>query len=217
MEALMRNVEELLLATVEQQHVIAGQEHEEAPCPAIVGMLMHGEEEYAKVLVGGEVHTREHARATLDNIQWIADKRKTKADSEERTLQEKLTRVFRGLKEMILMDGDAEELKRRAWSFGEAMKDLLWFLETVDTGVDIGNFPRTLYQGSLEPRRHMPEQGQQNDAGRTYKKRTKPEKRNGRGKLHDPEVRNDRNAGFGTSSRRGRRSTRGGDSFRRCR
>jgi hypothetical protein len=32
----------------------------------------------------------------------------------ERALHEKLTRVFRGLKEMILIDGDAEEWKRKA-------------------------------------------------------------------------------------------------------
>ena len=68
---------------------------------------------------------------------------------------------------MILKDGDAEEWKRRAWSFGEAMKNLIWLMETLDTGVDIENFPRTLYQGSLEPRRHRPEQGHQHIAGRT--------------------------------------------------
>jgi hypothetical protein len=129
-------------------------------------MLIHGQEEYAKVLVGGKVHTREPSRATFNKIQWIADRRKMKADTEERALQEKPIKVFRGMKEMILRDGDVEEWKRRAWSFGEAMKDLIWFLETVDTGKDIGNYPRTLYQGSLEPRRHMPEQELQNDAGR---------------------------------------------------
>jgi hypothetical protein len=130
-------------------------------------MLIHGQEKYAKVLVGGEVHTREQSRATFDSIQWIADRRKTTADTEERALQEKLTRVFNGQKEMILKDGNEEEWKRRAWSFGEAMKDLIWFLETVDTGVDIVNYPRTLYQGSLEPRRHIPGHELQNDAGRT--------------------------------------------------
>ncbi len=67
--------------------------------------------------------------------------RKTKADTEERALQEKLTRVFKGLKEIVLIDGDAEEWKRRTWSFGEAMKDLIWFVETVDAGVDIASFP----------------------------------------------------------------------------
>ena len=68
---------------------------------------------------------------------------------------------------MILKDGDAEKWKKRAWRFEEAMKDLIWFMETVDTGVDIENFPRTLYQWSLELRRHMQERDQQNDAGRT--------------------------------------------------
>ena len=49
----MGNVEELLLATAEQQQDIAGQGHKEAPCPVIVSLLMYGQEEYAKVLVGG--------------------------------------------------------------------------------------------------------------------------------------------------------------------
>ena len=30
-----------------------GRDHEEAPCPGIVGMLIHGQEEYAKFLMGG--------------------------------------------------------------------------------------------------------------------------------------------------------------------
>jgi len=75
-------------------------------------------------------------------------------------------RVFRGLKEMILVDGDAEEWRRRAWSFGEGMKDLMWFLETLDMGVDIANYPRTLYQGSMEPKRHRPGQEQPSAEGR---------------------------------------------------
>jgi len=45
---------------------------------------------------------------------------------------------------MILVDGDAEEWKRRAWSFGEAMKDLIWFMEIVDIGLDVGNYPRVM-------------------------------------------------------------------------
>ncbi len=113
-EALLGNVEELLLATAEQHRAIDGQDHEEAPCPAIVGMLIFGQEEYAKVLMGGDAHTREQTRAAFEGIQWIAHRKKTKAETEERALQEKLTRMLRGLKEMILVDGDAEEWKRRA-------------------------------------------------------------------------------------------------------
>jgi hypothetical protein len=87
-EAVMGNVEELQLATTEQQQAIAGQDHEEAPCPAIVGMLIYGQEEYAKVLMGGDAHTREQTRAAFEGIQWIEDMRKTKAESEERSLHE---------------------------------------------------------------------------------------------------------------------------------
>jgi len=43
------------------------------------------------------VHTSEQWKVAFASLQWIADRRKTKADTEERALQEKLTRVFRGL------------------------------------------------------------------------------------------------------------------------
>jgi hypothetical protein len=39
------------------------------------------------------------------------------------------------------------------------MNDIVWLLDTVDTGIAIAAFPRTLYQGSLEPGRHGLEQG----------------------------------------------------------
>jgi hypothetical protein len=68
LKALMGNVEELLLATVELYQAHEGREHEEAPCFGIVGMLIHSHEEYAKVLVGREIHTREQSRAAFDNI-----------------------------------------------------------------------------------------------------------------------------------------------------
>ena len=58
-EALLGNAEEMLLATGGQHHAIQGHDHEEAPCPALVGMLMHGKEEYAKVMMGGDAHTRD--------------------------------------------------------------------------------------------------------------------------------------------------------------
>ena len=69
LEALLGNVEDLLLGTVEIQQAHEGRDHEEAPCLGIVGMLVHGQEEYAKVLVGGEVHTREQSRAAFEGIQ----------------------------------------------------------------------------------------------------------------------------------------------------
>ena len=47
------------------------------------------------------------------------------------------------------------------------MEDLIWFMETVDMGVDIGNFPGALYQGSLEARRHRPEHERRNETGNT--------------------------------------------------
>jgi hypothetical protein len=72
-ESLLGNMEELLLATVDMRRERGELEQPEAPCPAIVGLLIHGQEEYAKVLVGGQVHTREQARTSFDSIQWIAD------------------------------------------------------------------------------------------------------------------------------------------------
>ncbi len=60
------------------------------------------------------------ARKAFEGIQWIADMRKTHADTEERTMQEKVTRAFICLKEMILINGDTEEWKKRAYNFGAA-------------------------------------------------------------------------------------------------
>jgi hypothetical protein len=77
-------------------------------------MLLHGKGEYGKVMMGGDAHTRDQTRAAFEGIQWIAERRKTKADTKKRSLQEKLTRILKGLKERILVDGDAEEWKRRA-------------------------------------------------------------------------------------------------------
>ena len=36
-------------------------------------------------------------------------------------------------------------------SFGEAMKDFIWFIETVDIGVDVGNHPRVIHPGRHKP------------------------------------------------------------------
>ncbi len=136
-EALLGNVEELLLMCGwEVPNKMDGARRSGAPCPDIVRMVISKHEECTNALVGGGgVHTREQASKAFEGIQWIADKRKTKA--EERTLKEKVTRVFRCIKEMILTYGDAEEWKKRACNFGAGMKDLIWFLEVVDTCMDI--------------------------------------------------------------------------------
>ena len=65
-EALLGNVEELLLANAGRHQGGAWQGQHDAPCLAVVALLLRGHEECAKALVGGEVRTREQARSAFD-------------------------------------------------------------------------------------------------------------------------------------------------------
>ena len=62
------------------------------------------------------------------------------------------------------------------------MKDFIWFVETVDIGVDVGKYPRVLYQGSLKPGRHRPRQEQENAAGNQEEEKEGGEERRGQQK-----------------------------------
>ncbi len=62
-----------------------------------------------------------------------------------------LTRVFRSLKERILLEGEEHDWKWRAANFGAAMKDLIWILEEVEGGINVDDYPRVAYQGLLPP------------------------------------------------------------------
>ncbi len=65
------------------------------------------------------------------------DRRKTKAETEERSIQDCAIRVYKDLQHMTDKAGPDEGWKARALEFGEAMGDLLRVLEGVDSGVKL--------------------------------------------------------------------------------
>ena len=51
---------------------------------------------------------------------------------------------------MVYKTGSEEWWRKCGIGMGDAMKDLLWILEAVDTGVDMENYPRAMFQASVE-------------------------------------------------------------------
>jgi hypothetical protein len=98
------------------------------PCPAIANLVTDMQEVMARALIEERLITKKQARAAFNALQWMTHRRKTTANTEERGLQEKVTRIFRGLKVVIMVEGDAEEWRKRAWDLGAAIQDLVWFL-----------------------------------------------------------------------------------------
>jgi hypothetical protein len=74
---------------------------------------------------------------------------------------------------MILIEGDAEALRGRAWNIGAAIQDLLWFLEHVENGIDIEAYPRTLYQGTLQQNGRTWNEGEQAEQTKVAERRPK--------------------------------------------
>ncbi len=101
----------------------------------------------------GDIQTWDQTRlAFIHQLQWVMDKRKTKVEKEERSVHEYATKVLKELQRMSTKTRKKEDWTKRGREFGGAMKDLLWILETVDTRVQVDNYPRATYQESLEPR-----------------------------------------------------------------
>ncbi len=99
MEALLGNLELILVEAAACRHGEPGEEERlDVLCPAIVEPVtdMHGV--MVNALIKGGVSTKEQPRAAFNALQWMADIWKTNADTEERGLQEKVTRIFRGLR-----------------------------------------------------------------------------------------------------------------------
>jgi hypothetical protein len=78
------------------------------------------------------------------------DRRKTKAETKERSVQDCVIRVYKNLQIMTDKAGPEEDWATRGIEFGEAMGELLRILEAMETGVDADDFPRAMYQASIE-------------------------------------------------------------------
>ncbi len=112
--------------------------------------MVNKQELIVRAMMGKGVSSWDQTKLAFIKIQWLMDRRKTKAETEERSVQDCAIRVFKDLQHMANKAGPEEVWKARALELGEAMGDLLRVLEGVELGVEVDDFPRAMYQASLE-------------------------------------------------------------------
>ena len=83
-------------------------------------------------------------------LQWAWDRRKTKQDSEERSIQEAGHRVFNALQNAMGDRMDDRGWKHATMEFGEAVKPLCGLLDALKTDVDVENYARVMYEAGRQ-------------------------------------------------------------------
>jgi len=151
MEGLLGQLETALVTGMEE---VPGERNEKecdnVACPAIVQLVVNKHELFVRALLGKGISSWDQTKLAFIRLQWLMDRGKTKAEAEERSVQYCAIRVFKNLQHMTDKAGPKEEWTARGIEFGEAMGELLRILEGVKTGVEADDFPRAMYQASIE-------------------------------------------------------------------
>jgi hypothetical protein len=109
METMLGHLEFTLMTGMEEvPGELNDEEHDDAACPAIARMAMNKQNLFAMALMG-DVHTWDQTKLFFIRHQWIEDRRKTKAETEERSVHECVIKVFKGLKCMTSKTGTEED------------------------------------------------------------------------------------------------------------
>jgi hypothetical protein len=118
METMLGHLEFTLMTGMEEvPGELNDEEHDDAACPAIARLAMNKQDLFAKALMG-DVHTWDQTKLFLIQHQWIEDRRKTKAETEERSVQECVIKVFKGMNCMTSKTGTKEEWRNFSESDG---------------------------------------------------------------------------------------------------
>ena len=96
------------------------------------------------------VSSKAEAVGELINMQAVWDRRKTKQDTEERSLQEAGQAVFMKIQNALSEKMEGEAWKKAASQIGGCLKTLCRMLDAQDCGVDVGNYPRVMYETKRE-------------------------------------------------------------------
>jgi len=151
MDGLLSRLEEALMIGMEE---VPGERSERiwvnVACPAIVQLVVNKHEVFVRNLLGKDVSSWDLTKLAFIRIQWMIARRKTKAETEERSVQDCAIRVYKNLQLMTDKAGPEEDWTTRGIEFGEAMGELLRILEAVETGVEADDYPRAMYQASIE-------------------------------------------------------------------
>ena len=97
------------------------------------------------------LQSKHQASKALKELQWVWDKSKTQANTEERSLQEALVDVLNVFKQSLAGRIDGTEWCRAAIDFKKRTHCLAYMVDTMDIGVDLSDFPRVMYKATLIP------------------------------------------------------------------
>ncbi len=110
MEELLGQLEVALVTSMEE---VPGERHEEewhnVACPAIVKLVVNKQELFVIALLGRGVSSWDQTKLAFIKLQWLMDRRKTKAETEERSVQDCAIRVYKDLQHMADKAGPKED------------------------------------------------------------------------------------------------------------
>ena len=127
-------------------------------CPAIVQLFVNKQREFARFLMA--TTNQDEALGAVMKLQGNWDRRKTKQDTEERSLQEAGQVVYVALQNALsdkMADTDWEEITKQ---IGTHMQSLCRMLDALECDVDVANYPRVMYETEREKE---PEPDEQHD------------------------------------------------------
>jgi hypothetical protein len=121
MEGLLGQLEMALVTGMEE---VPGErnegEWENVACPpAIVQLVVNKHELFVRALLGKGASSWDHTNLALIRLQWLMDRRKTKAETEERSVQDCAIRVFKDLQHMTDKARPEEDWTARGISSGK--------------------------------------------------------------------------------------------------
>ena len=119
-----------------------------ADCPTIRRQFVNTQKGFAKFVLKAGSH--EQAVGSLMTLQWAWDRRKTKQNTEERSLQEAGQRVFNTIQNTLSDKMDERGWTNAAKEFGEAVKLLCDMLDALDCEVSVENYPRVMYEAGRQ-------------------------------------------------------------------
>jgi hypothetical protein len=88
----------------------------------------------------------------MRDVQWIWDKRKTKALTEARSIQEAMQKVYILLKDSQELKIKEEFMRRAAGEFGTHMEAMCRMVHAIGYDVNIEEYPRLDHQVDAVPR-----------------------------------------------------------------
>ena len=117
-------------------------------CPAMVRMFVNKRKVFARFVL--EAASHEEAVGSLLTLHWAWDRRKTKQDTEERSLQEVVQWVFNAIQNALGDRMDDKGWTQVAKELGEAVKPLCELLDALDTEVNVAKYPRVMYDAGRQ-------------------------------------------------------------------